>query len=288
MILHKHIGAGVLAALVLGLLLTPPAVRAEDKTPRPADRRPGKTNPGPDQEAQRPQGAAGDAADASRAAEARAARRLGRRPEVALHRPRHHGRPHRRLLRLRGRSLHLLGRHRLRRPAQDHQQRRHLRAPVRPRKHRLRRRRLRGPVRPQHRLGRHRREQPAQLRLLRRRRLQIDRRRQDLEEHGAEEVFPDRPHRHPSQGPEHRLRRRPRPALRTQRGARPVQDDRRRQDVEQGPVHRRQDGDHRRADAPDRPGDAAGRDVGAAARRASTATAASRRCRTATTPTTRP
>ena len=57
----------------------------------------------------------------------------------------------------------LLGRHRLRRPAQDDQQRRHLRAPVRPRGHRLDRRRRGRPVRPQHRLGRHRRGQPAQL-----------------------------------------------------------------------------------------------------------------------------
>ena len=37
----------------------------------------------------------------------------------------------------------------------------------------------------QHRLGRHRREQPAQLRLLRRRRLQVDRRRQEVDEHGS-------------------------------------------------------------------------------------------------------
>ena len=63
----------------------------------------------------------------------------------------------------------------------------HLRAPVRPGSDRVHRRRVRGPVGPQHRLGRHGREQPAQLRLLRRRRLQVHRRRQDLEEHGPEE-----------------------------------------------------------------------------------------------------
>ena len=47
--------------------------------------------------------------------------------------------------------------------------------------------------------------------------------------------------RHSSQEPEHRLRRRPGPALRPQRGARPVQDHRRRQDLAEDPVHRRQD-----------------------------------------------
>ena len=55
-------------------------------------------------------------------------------------------------------------------------------------------------------------------------------------EHGPQKDVPDRPYRRPSERPQHRLRRRPRPALRTQRGARPLQDHRRRQDVEQGPV----------------------------------------------------
>ena len=127
---------------------------------------------------------------------------------------------------------HLLGRHRRRRPAQDDQQRHHLRAPVRQGSDRLDRRRVRRPVEQEHRLGRHRREQPAELRLLRRRRLQVDRRRQDLEEHGAQEDVPDRQDPDPSQEPGHRLRRRARPALRAERGARPVQDDRRRQDLE--------------------------------------------------------
>ena len=40
-------------------------------------------------------------------------------------------------------------------------------------------------VRPQYRLGRHRRGQPAQLGLLRRRRLQVDRRGEDVRQNGA-------------------------------------------------------------------------------------------------------
>ena len=193
----------------------------------------------------------------SPAAELHHARRLDQGVHLAVHRPGQHGRPHHRHLRLRGRPDHLLGRHRLRRPAQDDQQRRHLRAPVRQGGDRLHRRRLRRPVGQEHRLGRHRREQPAQLRLLRRRRLQVHRRRQELEEHGAEEDLPDRQDRHPPEEPGHRLRRRPRPALRPERGARPVQDDRRRQDLGQGLLRRRQDRRHRHADAPDRPGHAA-------------------------------
>ena len=113
--------------------------------------------------------------------------------------------------------------------------------------HRLHRRRVRRPVEPEHRLGRHRREQPAELRLLRRRRLQVDRRRQDLEEHGAQEDLPDRQDRDPPEEPGHRLRRRAGPAVRPERGARPVQDDRRRQDLEEGPLRRRQDRRHRHA-----------------------------------------
>ena len=71
----------------------------------------------------------------------------------------------------------------------------------------------------------------------------------------------------PPEGPEHRLRRRPRPALWPERGPRPLQDDRRRQDLGQGPLRRRQDRRHRHADAPDDPGHPARRHVGAAARR---------------------
>ena len=83
---------------------------------------------------------------------------------------------------------------------------------------------------------------------------------------------------HPEE-PGHRLRRRPRPALRPQRGARPVQDHRRRQDLGEGPVRRRQDRRHRHADEPGRSGDAAGRRPGSGSATASTATAASRAAR---------
>ena len=193
--------------------------------------------------------------------------RLVQAVRLALDRPGQHGRPHHRPRGLRGRPELLLRRHRVGRAAQDDQQRLHLRAPVRQGSDRVDRRRRRGADRPQHRLGRHRRGQPAQLRLLRRRRLQVDRRRQDLEEHGPQEVVPDRQDRHPSQGPEHRLRRRPRPALRPQRGTRPLQDHRRRQDLAARAARRRQDRRHRHRHAPDESRDADRRHLGTPARR---------------------
>ena len=72
---------------------------------------------------------------------------------------------------------------------------------------------------------------------------------------------------HSSEESEHRLRRRSRPALRPQSRARPVQDDRRRQDLGEDPLRRRQDRLHRHAHAPDRSEHALGRHVGTAARR---------------------
>ena len=100
---------------------------------------------------------------------------------VAFDRSGEHGRPDRRSGRQRIRREYVLGRHRLRRIAQDDEQRLHPDAPVRQREHGLHRRRGRGPVGCERRLGRHRREQSSQLRLVRRRRVQVHRRRQDVD-----------------------------------------------------------------------------------------------------------
>ena len=152
--------------------------------------------------------------------------------------------------------VHVVGRDGVGRAREDDEQRRHVRAPVRPGGDRLDRRRGGRALEQGHRLGRHRRGQPAQLGQLRRRRLQVDRRRQDLEEHGPREDLPDRSDRDPSEEPGRRLRRRARPPLRPERGARPLQDDRRRQDVDEGPLQGRQDRRHRHRDEPGGSGDA--------------------------------
>ena len=75
---------------------------------------------------------AGDGEARRRGRRARRRARVGQGAGLAVDRPGEHGRADRRPLGLRGRPDHLLGRHRLRRPAQDDQQRHHLRAPVRP------------------------------------------------------------------------------------------------------------------------------------------------------------
>ena len=134
------------------------------------------------------------------------------------------GRDHR-PRRRRGRPDHLLRRHRVRRAAQDDQQRHHLRAPVRQAKRPSPSATWPSPRRDPNIVWVGTGEaNPRNSRLLRRRRLQVHRRRQDVEEHGPEEVVPDRQDRHPPEGPEHRLRRRARPAVRPERGARRVQD----------------------------------------------------------------
>ncbi len=90
-------------------------------------------------------------------------------------------------------------------------------------------------------------EQPPDL-VVRRRHLQDDRRRQDLHQHRAEGDADDRAHRHRSEESGNRLRRGARPPVRTEPRARRLQDDRRRQDVEQGQVHRRRHRLHRHRD----------------------------------------
>ena len=60
------------------------------------------------------------------------------------------------------------------------------------------RRRGRRAVEPGHRLGRHRRVEHLPQLVHRRRRLQVDRRREDVAAHGPRRHADDRPHRHPS------------------------------------------------------------------------------------------
>ncbi|MCK7482948.1 MAG: hypothetical protein M0C28_41915 [Candidatus Moduliflexus flocculans] len=97
----------------------------------------------------------------------------------------------------------------------------------------LHRRRRLLPEGPQHHLGRHGRGMRPQQRRLGRRRLQVDRRRQDLRPHGPRDDPDDRPGPDPPDRPEHRLRRRLGPPLGLHRRPRPVQDGRRRHDLDQ-------------------------------------------------------
>ena len=73
---------------------------------------------------------------------------------------------------------------------------------------------------PEHCLGRHRRSESSQQRVVGRRRVQVDRRRQDLDEHGAEEDLPDRSHRDSPDESRHRLRRRTRETVGPERRSR--------------------------------------------------------------------
>ena len=92
---------------------------------------------------------------------------------------------------------------------------------------------------PGHRLRRHRRaEQPADL-VVRRRHLQDRPTAARPSEHRPPRDADDRAHRHRSEESGDRVRRVARTPVRTEQGARRLQDDRRRQDLDQGQVHRR-------------------------------------------------
>ena len=66
-----------------------------------------------------------------------------------------------------------------------------------------------------------------------------------FEVHGAQRNAEHRPYSRTPEGSEHRLRRRGRTPLRTKPAARPLQDDRRRQDLDEHEVHRQRHGFHR-------------------------------------------
>ncbi len=93
------------------------------------------------------------------------------------------------------------------------------------------------PVEPRNRVGRHGRERQRAARRLRRRRLQEPQRRQDVDEHGAQDLGAHRPH---PRGPAQlvgRLRRRRGAALVAGWRARSLQVHRWRQDVDRVPLH---------------------------------------------------
>ena len=85
-----------------------------------------------------------------------------------------------------------------------------------------------------------------------------------------------RAHRGPSEGSEHRLRRGRRAPVRPEPGARPLQDDRRRQDLDEHQVHRQRHRLHRRRDGSVEPERALRGVVSAAARSRGASTAAAR------------
>ncbi len=105
---------------------------------------------------------------------------------------------------------------------------------------RLDRRRRRVGVGPQRGLRGWRRGDGARQRLARRRRLEVHRRRQDLEARRARRRAADPPHPHPPQEPRPRLRRRPRPSLRAQRDARRLPLQGRRRPLGPRPLRQRQ------------------------------------------------
>ena len=76
-----------------------------------------------------------------------------------------------------------------------------------------------------------------------RRRVQVDRRRQDVQEDGPRDLAAHQPHRHRSAQQRHRARRGDRQPVRPRRRSRHLQDDRRRQDLEADAEGRRR---HRR------------------------------------------
>ena len=105
-----------------------------------------------------------------------------------------------------------------------------------------------------HAVGRHRRGEPARRRpdLLRRRHLQVDRRRRALDQHGADRQRRDRPHRDRPDQPEHRLRGGDRERHPLGLPARALPDHRRRSDLEARP--HADDVDDRRRGRGDQPG----------------------------------
>ena len=194
-----------------------------------------------------------------------AAARVGGRPRVAQRRTRQHVWPHHRHRGEPQAPERGLDRPRHRRPAAHDQPRRHLRAPV----HRPARElhRLGGgePVGPEPGVGRDGRGEPAQLRVLRQRGLPLDGRRRDLGPRGPRGGLPDRRGDHPPRRPQHRLCRRPRPPVGSERGARPLQDHRRWRELGQGPGGGRRHGGRRDRHAPGRSRGAAGRHLRARA-----------------------
>ena len=118
-------------------------------------------------------------------------------------------------------------------------------------------------VRSERRLGRHRRGEDPLAHLARAGRLQVDGRGQDVGAHGAREDRAHSAHRHPSTGSQHGPRLRARSRLRSAAGARRLPHDRRRHDVDEGPLRRREHRLLRPRDGSEEPARAVRRDVAA-------------------------
>ena len=106
--------------------------------------------------------------------------------QLPQHRPDTAERPVRRLCRAPARAVDDLRRDRLRRPLEVGEQRHHVGVDLRHAGGHLDWRHCRGCHQPQHRLGRHGRSDHLAQHVLGRRRLQVHRRRQDLDEHGPQ------------------------------------------------------------------------------------------------------
>ena len=115
-------------------------------------------------------------------------RRPVRRPALPLDRSGGDVRPHRRPRGLRGEPGDLVRRHRARRRVEDHEQRHDVRGAVPGPGTDVDRRRRRLAEQSGPRLGRHRRVEQPPEHVVGRRRLQVDRRRQDLQQHGPQDL----------------------------------------------------------------------------------------------------
>ncbi len=164
---------------------------------------------------------------------------------LARDRPGEHRRPRGRHRGGRKRSLDNLRRLRDRRRLEIRQQRHDLDADLRRIPGLVHRRHRHCSVQPRRRLRRDRRaEQQAEL-VVRRRRVQVDRRRQDVRARRSRQNTEHRTHRRPSEGSEHRLCCGRRTSVRSESRPRVVQDHRRRQDLDEHEVHRQRHGLHR-------------------------------------------
>ena len=151
-------------------------------------------------------------------------------------------RPDRRHRRLRGRPADRLRRRGDGRRLEVDERRAHVRAGVRRAAGPRDRRRRRRPADARRRLGRHGRGEPAQQHLARRRRLPDARRREDVDERRPREDGADPPDPPPPARPADGLGLRRRPRLGRRDGARRLPDDGRREELEEGPPRRREDG----------------------------------------------
>ena len=157
---------------------------------------------------------------------------------MARHRPGQHGRTHRRHRLRRDELLHLLRRIRNGWRLENHQQRHYFPANFRNVFGCIHWRYSYRSIESRHRLGWHWRSEQSPQCKLRRRHLQIHRRRKNFRAHGSRRFTNHRAHRHRSKRCKCRLRGRTRTLVRAEQDAGHLQDDRWRQNLEQCEVHR--------------------------------------------------